>query len=189
MCVRACVCVCCPWITSPLLFTLLLLLLLGMRLPRTESFSSHYDGLRRGTAALATIDCLLSLARTAALPGYVRPVFVPGSSSRDGGEGENATKEQTEADDSSNSGGDGGDDQFEAVLEVEAGRHPMVSAALDEQFVPNSTHMTVQCPLHRLARAVQSLVLLCITLHHIVSRCSSLGCVLLAVFRARVCGA
>jgi DNA mismatch repair protein MSH3 len=43
--------------------------------------SSHYTPLRDGISYLATLDCLLSLATVASLPGYCKPTFLPSSSS------------------------------------------------------------------------------------------------------------
>lgn len=42
--------------------------------------SASYQPLRDAISALASLDCLLSLAKVAAQPGYVRPVFLPASS-------------------------------------------------------------------------------------------------------------
>lgn len=42
--------------------------------------SADYQPLRDAVAALATLDCLLSLSKVAAQPGYSRPVFLPPSS-------------------------------------------------------------------------------------------------------------
>ncbi|KAK3939713.1 muts domain V-domain-containing protein [Diplogelasinospora grovesii] len=42
-----------------------------------QSISSDYQPLRDAVASLATLDCLLSLAKVAALPGYSRPTFLP----------------------------------------------------------------------------------------------------------------
>ncbi|KAM0332405.1 hypothetical protein ACHAQA_002685 [Verticillium albo-atrum] len=39
-----------------------------------------YQPLRDAVASLATLDCLLSLARVARLPGYTKPTFLPSSS-------------------------------------------------------------------------------------------------------------
>eukprot|EP00043_Microstomoeca_roanoka_P000865 m.29608 g.29608 ORF g.29608 m.29608 type:complete len:1050 (-) comp10541_c0_seq3:224-3373(-) len=82
-----------------------------------ESFSSQYDQLRQGIKALATLDCLLSLAHTAMLPGYVKPTFIDNTNLED-------------------------DEGTTARLNIVNGRHPMVSAALEQQFVPNSTHLS-----------------------------------------------
>ncbi|KAM4054897.1 mutS family protein [Hirsutella rhossiliensis] len=42
--------------------------------------SADYQPLRDAVAALATLDCLLSLSKVAAQPGYSRPTFLPSSS-------------------------------------------------------------------------------------------------------------
>jgi len=41
--------------------------------------ADEYQPLRDAVAALATLDCLLSLSRVAALPGYAKPTFLPAS--------------------------------------------------------------------------------------------------------------
>lgn len=43
------------------------------------SIASQYQPLRDAVSALATLDCLLSLAKVAALPGYTKPTFLPAS--------------------------------------------------------------------------------------------------------------
>ncbi|KAI1813011.1 muts domain V-domain-containing protein [Poronia punctata] len=42
-----------------------------------QSIASDYQPLRDAVSSLATIDCLLSLSKVAALPGYTKPVFLP----------------------------------------------------------------------------------------------------------------
>jgi len=42
-----------------------------------QSIAGDYQPLRDAVASLATLDCLLSLAQVAALPGYSKPVFLP----------------------------------------------------------------------------------------------------------------
>ncbi|KAH6898309.1 muts domain V-domain-containing protein [Thelonectria olida] len=44
------------------------------------TISAEYQPLRDAVSALATLDCLLSLSKVAALPGYSRPSFLPSSS-------------------------------------------------------------------------------------------------------------
>ncbi|KAI4598536.1 Mismatch repair protein msh3 [Pestalotiopsis sp. 9143b] len=44
------------------------------------SLASDYQPLRDAVSALATLDCLLSLSKVAALPGYSKPVFLPADS-------------------------------------------------------------------------------------------------------------
>ncbi|ETS87189.1 DNA mismatch repair protein MSH3 [Pestalotiopsis fici W106-1] len=44
------------------------------------SIASDYQPLRDAVSALATLDCLLSLSKVAALPGYSKPVFLPADS-------------------------------------------------------------------------------------------------------------
>jgi DNA mismatch repair protein MSH3 len=41
-----------------------------------QSIASDYQPLRDAVSSLATIDCLLSLSKVAALPGYTKPVFL-----------------------------------------------------------------------------------------------------------------
>ncbi|KAH6650275.1 DNA mismatch repair protein MSH3 [Chaetomium tenue] len=42
-----------------------------------KSIASEYQPLRDAVASLATLDCLLSLAQVASLPGYSKPTFLP----------------------------------------------------------------------------------------------------------------
>ncbi|KAK3394210.1 muts domain V-domain-containing protein [Podospora didyma] len=42
-----------------------------------ESIAANYQPLRDAVASLATLDCLLSFAQVAALPGYSKPTFLP----------------------------------------------------------------------------------------------------------------
>lgn len=43
------------------------------------AIAASYQPLRDAVASLATLDCLLSLAQVAALPGYSKPTFLPAS--------------------------------------------------------------------------------------------------------------
>ncbi|KAF7564056.1 hypothetical protein G7046_g5 [Stylonectria norvegica] len=43
------------------------------------SISADYQPLRDAVSALATLDCLVSLAKVAAQPGYTKPIFLPSS--------------------------------------------------------------------------------------------------------------
>ncbi|CAJ2501242.1 Uu.00g040950.m01.CDS01 [Anthostomella pinea] len=45
-----------------------------------NSIASDYQPLRDAVSALATLDCLLSLSKVAALPGYTKPTFLPSDS-------------------------------------------------------------------------------------------------------------
>jgi DNA mismatch repair protein MSH3 len=42
-----------------------------------KSIAAEYQPLRDAVASLATLDCLLSLAQVASLPGYSKPTFLP----------------------------------------------------------------------------------------------------------------
>ncbi|KAI1264279.1 muts domain V-domain-containing protein [Xylariaceae sp. FL1019] len=42
-----------------------------------QSIASEYQPLRDAVSSLATLDCLLSLSKVAALPGYTKPNFLP----------------------------------------------------------------------------------------------------------------
>jgi DNA mismatch repair protein MSH3 len=44
-----------------------------------KSIAAEYQPLRDAVASLATLDCLLSLAQVASLPGYSKPTFLPTS--------------------------------------------------------------------------------------------------------------
>ncbi|KAF3762549.1 hypothetical protein M406DRAFT_341754 [Cryphonectria parasitica EP155] len=44
------------------------------------SIAAAYQPLRDAVAALATLDCLVSLSKVAAIPGYSKPTFLPSSS-------------------------------------------------------------------------------------------------------------
>ena len=76
-----------------------------------SSIAAHYGPLRDAISALSTLDCLLSLATVAALPGYTKPTFLrssPGSPT---------------------------------VINIEGGRHPMVEQLLPSSYIPNSTSL------------------------------------------------
>ncbi|KAI1399411.1 muts domain V-domain-containing protein [Hypoxylon fuscum] len=45
-----------------------------------EQLAADYQPLRDAVSALATLDCLLSLSKVAALPGYTKPTFLPSDS-------------------------------------------------------------------------------------------------------------
>ncbi len=86
-------------------------------------FASNYSLLRPAIELVASLDCLLSLAVVAALPGYIRPDIIDSSASSEDG-------------------------QEAAVLEIVGGRHPMIEAAGNfaggsggGSFVPNDIHM------------------------------------------------
>ncbi|KAI0890155.1 muts domain V-domain-containing protein [Annulohypoxylon maeteangense] len=42
-----------------------------------EDIAANYQPLRDAVSSLATLDCLLSLSKVAALPGYTKPTFLP----------------------------------------------------------------------------------------------------------------
>ncbi|KAJ4296113.1 Mismatch repair protein msh3 [Collariella sp. IMI 366227] len=42
-----------------------------------QSLAAEYQPLRDAVSSLATLDCLLSLAQVASLPGYTKPTFLP----------------------------------------------------------------------------------------------------------------
>ncbi|KAK0632407.1 muts domain V-domain-containing protein [Immersiella caudata] len=44
-----------------------------------QSIAAEYQPLRDAVSSLATLDCLLSLAQVASLPGYSKPTFLPAS--------------------------------------------------------------------------------------------------------------
>lgn len=44
-----------------------------------SSIGAQYQPLRDAVSALATLDCLFSLAKVASLPGYTKPTFLPSS--------------------------------------------------------------------------------------------------------------
>ncbi|KAK7747739.1 Mismatch repair protein msh3 [Diatrype stigma] len=44
-----------------------------------RALAADYQPLRDAVSALATLDCLLSLSKVAALPGYTKPTFLPAS--------------------------------------------------------------------------------------------------------------
>jgi DNA mismatch repair protein MSH3 len=81
-----------------------------------RDFSAQYAELRQAVVALATLDCLFSLAVVAKQEGYVRPTILPSASST-------ATQQQ---------------------LKIVGGRHPVVEALLPEPFVPNDVCMETQ---------------------------------------------
>jgi DNA mismatch repair protein MSH3 len=101
------------------------------------SFSSHYALLRPCIELLGTLDCLLSLAVVAALPGYVRPDILDSTAAA-------SSSAETGSGDSGGAGGGG------AVLDVKGGRHPMIEAAWmgasGGSFVPNDIEMNAAGP-------------------------------------------
>ncbi|EFW99868.1 DNA mismatch repair protein msh3 [Grosmannia clavigera kw1407] len=81
-----------------------------------RAVAACYQPLRDAVTALATLDCLVSLARVAALPGYVRPVVL-GEDDRDN-EKETAPR-----------------------LVIRGGRHPVAEHLLPGGYIPFSTEM------------------------------------------------
>ncbi|KAL1895856.1 Mismatch repair protein msh3 [Sporothrix stenoceras] len=65
-----------------------------------------YQPLRDAVASLATLDCLLSLARVAAMPGYCKPTLLPT------------------------------DDNTPASLDIQGGRHPVAEHTLPSGYIP-----------------------------------------------------
>eukprot|EP01134_Creolimax_fragrantissima_P004831 CFRG4831T1 len=86
-----------------------------------EHFGEVYDSLSSLTDRVATVDCLLSLADVSLQQSYCRPVLL--SSPPKGTSDE--------------------DDKRSCIyMNVEAGRHPMISALIDEKYVPNNVQMS-----------------------------------------------
>ena len=109
----------------------------GWRQFQAAVATEYYDGWARLVAALGTLDCLLSLAALAQLPGYCRPTLLPptADTATDGG-GDAATVAMN---------GDGDDNGGHSIgaasrrrpaaaapvgLKIVAGRHPTVEALL-----------------------------------------------------------
>jgi DNA mismatch repair protein MSH3 len=76
--------------------------------------SSHYALLRDSVSSLSTLDCLLSLAKVASLPGYTKPTFITPSTT-------NPT---------------------ETTINIIEGRHPMVEQLIPSSYIPNSTSLS-----------------------------------------------
>lgn len=89
--------------------------------------AAHYQPLRDAVAALATLDCLLSLSRVAALPGYSRPTFLDPASTPG------------------------------STIRVVDGRHPMAEHLLTSRgegdgsgYIPFSTSLSAPAPISQL---------------------------------------
>jgi DNA mismatch repair protein MSH3 len=78
------------------------------------SISANYALLRDAVSSLATLDCLLSLATVAILPGYCKPSFITP-----------VTPTHSE-------------------IQITSGRHPMIEQLLPETYIPNSTSLCTQ---------------------------------------------
>ncbi|EPE04232.1 dna mismatch repair protein msh3 [Ophiostoma piceae UAMH 11346] len=76
-----------------------------------SEIGGHYQPLRDTVAALATLDCLLSLAKVAALPGYARPTLLESDPSKPG------------------------------TIDIQGGRHPVAEHTLPSGYIPFSTTM------------------------------------------------
>ncbi|XP_074282141.1 DNA mismatch repair protein MSH3 isoform X1 [Silene latifolia] len=72
-------------------------------------FAKHYAEFQAAVQALATLDCLRSLAILSRTKNYVRPVFV--------------------------------EDKEPAQIQIISGRHPVLENILEDNFVPNDTHL------------------------------------------------
>ncbi|KAH9618989.1 hypothetical protein KSS87_018300 [Heliosperma pusillum] len=72
-------------------------------------FAKHYAEFQAAVQALATLDCLRSLAILSRTKNYIRPVFV--------------------------------DDNEPAQIQIISGRHPVLENILEDNFVPNDTHL------------------------------------------------
>ncbi|KAG0231398.1 Mismatch repair protein msh3 [Actinomortierella wolfii] len=101
-----------------------------------KEFSSQYEVFRDVVQALATLDCLFSLAAVARRPGYCKAEYVDSEDEYEDGE-------KSEAGMASNVGGRRGQRGRGAstVIEIKQGRHPMVEQMLQgsagTDFVPN----------------------------------------------------
>ena len=76
-----------------------------------SDIGGHYQPLRDTVAALATLDCLLSLAKVAALPGYARPTLLASDPGEPG------------------------------TIDIQGGRHPVAEHTLPSGYIPFSTSM------------------------------------------------
>jgi len=74
--------------------------------------STHYAPLRDAISHLSTLDCLLSLATVALLPGYTKPCFLPSTPGSP------------------------------TTLTVTDARHPMVEQLIPTPYIPNSTSLS-----------------------------------------------
>ncbi|KAK9724590.1 hypothetical protein RND81_05G085100 [Saponaria officinalis] len=74
-----------------------------------SEFAKHYAELQAAVQALASLDCLRSLAILSRTKNYTRPVFV--------------------------------DDKEPAQIQIISGRHPVLETILEDDFVPNDTHL------------------------------------------------
>ncbi|OAA53956.1 DNA mismatch repair protein MutS, C-terminal domain protein [Niveomyces insectorum RCEF 264] len=86
-----------------------------------KSVAACYQPLRDAVAALATLDCLLSLARVAALPGYVKPTLLPSTLDADG-------------------------TSMPPTLDIRGGRHPIAEHMLPSGYIPFTTRLAGPAP-------------------------------------------
>ncbi|KOS18816.1 DNA mismatch repair protein MSH3 [Escovopsis weberi] len=91
------------------------------------SIAADYQALRDAVSALATLDCLLSLSKVAAQPGYSRPVFLPDHPS------------SSSSSPSSSSS-----------ISISQGRHPIAERTLDGAYIPFSTTLAHPSPVAHL---------------------------------------
>ncbi|KAG0048772.1 Mismatch repair protein msh3 [Gryganskiella cystojenkinii] len=85
-----------------------------------QEFSDQYEIFRDVVQSLAMLDCLLSLATVACLPGYIKPEYVDDHHGSSGSE--RSEKEESHT-----------------TIEIKNGRHPMVEQLVSPgTFVPNN---------------------------------------------------
>ncbi|KAG6007413.1 Mismatch repair protein msh3 [Claviceps maximensis] len=88
-----------------------------------EIASAGYQPLRDAVSALASLDCLLSLAKVAAQPGYSRPVFLPTTSSSE---------------------------LSQPTIRITQGRHPIAEHTIESGYIPFTTTLAHPSPLAHL---------------------------------------
>ncbi|KAG5983781.1 Mismatch repair protein msh3 [Claviceps digitariae] len=95
-----------------------------------EIASAGYQPLRDAVSALASLDCLLSLSKVAAQPGYSKPVFLPTSSSSSSSSSSSPSSEPT--------------------IRITQGRHPIAEHTLHDSYIPFTTTLAHPSPLAHL---------------------------------------
>eukprot|EP01052_Picozoa_sp_SAG31_P012063 SAG31_NODE_696_length_12754_cov_9.480759_3_plen_896_part_00 len=109
----------------------------GWRQFQAAIAAEYYDSWAKLVSSLATLDCLLSLAALAQLPGYCRPTLLPLYDDTDNAADMGTTDRRRAGQGSTQAA------PAPVSLKVVAGRHPTAEALLPtgEAFVPNSIEL------------------------------------------------
>ncbi|KAG6034278.1 Mismatch repair protein msh3 [Claviceps citrina] len=97
--------------------------------------SSAYQPLRDAVSALASLDCLLSLSKVAAQPGYSKPTFLPASSSSPSSPSSPPPPSSSEP---------------TPTICITQGRHPIAEHTIESGYIPFTTTLAHPSPLAHL---------------------------------------